>query len=127
LNVVDSSGWVEYVVDGPNASEFQAPLMDLEHLVVPAIAVFEVYRYVHRERGREAALIVAASMRQGRVVDLDAGLAVEAAETAAAHGLPMADGIIYTVAQLYEAVLWTQDADFRDLDGVKFIPPQRAR
>jgi predicted nucleic acid-binding protein len=126
LNVVDSSGWIEYVLDGPNASEFQPPLVDLEHLVVPVISVFEVYRYVLREKGREAALAVVASMRQGRIVDLDAALAVEAAETAVTHGLPMADGIIYAVAQLHGAVLWTQDADFRDLQGVRFIPA-RAR
>jgi predicted nucleic acid-binding protein len=106
---------------------FQAPLSDLDHLIVPAISIFEVYRFVLRERGREVALILAASMRQGRVVDLDAGLAVEAAELASSLGLPMADGIIYTVAQMHRATLWTQDSDFRDLEGVEFVPPHGAR
>jgi len=121
MNVVDSSGWIEFALDGPNAEVFQAPLLDTGHLVVPVISIFEVYRFVLRERGRGAALTLAASMRQGTVVDLDAGLAVEAAELATSLRLPMADAIIYTVARLHEAMLWTQDTDFRDLEGVNFV------
>lgn len=127
MNVVDSSGWIEYAVDGPNAEEFQAPLSDLDHLIVPAISIFEVYRFVLRERGRPVALTLAATMRQGTVVDLDAGTAVEAAELAATLGLPMADAIIYTVAQMHRAILWTQDAHFRDIEGVRFIPAHSTR
>ena len=127
MNVVDSSGWIEFALDGPNAEVFQAPLSDVDHLIVPAISIFEVYRFVLRERGRQVALTLAASMRQGRVIDLDAGLAVEAAELASTLGLPMADGIIYTVAQMHRATLWTQDADFRHLEGVRFIPSGGAR
>lgn len=127
MNVVDSSGWIEFALDGPNADAFQAPLADVDHLIVPAISIFEVYRFVFRERGRQLALTLAASMRQGRVVDLDAGLAVEAADLAATLGLPMADSIIYAVAQMHRATLWTQDADFRELEGVRFIPAGSAR
>jgi predicted nucleic acid-binding protein len=121
VNVVDSSGWIEFALDGPNAGIFETPLLDTANLVVPSISVFEVYRFVLRERGREAALTLAASMRQGTVVDLDAALAVEAAELAQAHRLPMADAIIYSVARVHEATLWTQDADLRGLDGVKYV------
>ncbi len=120
MNVVDSSGWIEYLVEGPNASFFQEPLTEVEALVVPSISVFEVYRYVLRQRGRTDALAVAASMRQGRVIDLDAGLAVEAAELGASLKLPMANSIIYAVAQAHEATLWTQDTDFQGLEGVQF-------
>ncbi len=127
MNVVDSSGWIEFAVDGPNAPRFEVPLLDPGRLIVPSISVFEVYRYVLRERGRPLALTIAASMRQGTVVDLDAGLAVEAAELAASLGLPMADSIIYAVARLHGAVLWTQDADFSGLEGVEFIPRGSAR
>jgi len=127
VNVVDSSGWIEFALDGPNAEVFEAPLSDVDHLIVPAISIFEVYRFVLRERGRQVALTLAASMCQGRVIDLDAGLAVEAAELASSRGLPMADGIIYTVAQMHGATLWTQDSDFRGLEGVQFVPPRGAR
>lgn len=126
MNVVDSSGWIEFALDGPNAGTFQHPLLDVENLVVPTISIFEVYRFVLRERGRQAALALAAGMRQGRVIDLDTGLAVEAAEVATALKLPMADAIIYTIARLEGATLWTQDTHFRDLEGVKFIPAHGA-
>lgn len=127
MNLVDSSGWIEYALDGPNAEFFQPPLLDTRHLLVPAISIFEVYRFVLRERGRDAALTLAASMRQGKVVSLDAGLAVEAAELATSLRLPMADAIIYTVARLHEAMLWTQDTDFRDLEGVNFVAAHGGR
>jgi len=126
VNVVDSSGWIEFALDGPNADVFEPPLLDTRHLVVPSISIFEVYRFVLRERGRGAALTLAASMRQGKVVDLDAGLAVEAAELAASLRLPMADAIIYMVARAHEATLWTQDTDFRDLEGVRFVTARDA-
>lgn len=120
MNVVDSSGWIEYLAGGPNASFFGGPLSDAEALVVPSISIFEVYRYVLRNRGRTDALAVAASMRQGNVVDLDAGLAVEAADLGASLKLPLADSIIYTVARAHDATLWTQDSDFDGLEGVRF-------
>lgn len=122
MNVVDSSGWIEYVVDGPNADGFERPLLEKHKLVVPTISISEVYRYVLRERGRPHALEVAAVMRQGNVVDLDAELAVEAAEQSTLHRLPMADAIIYTIARIHEATLWTQDADFQGLEGVQYLP-----
>jgi predicted nucleic acid-binding protein len=127
VNVVDSSGWIEFALDGPNAEVFQPPLLDTRHLVVPSISIFEVYRFVLRQRGRDEALTLAASMRQGRVVDLDAGLAVEAAELAVSLRLPMADAIIYAVARAHEATLWTQDTDFCDLDGVHFVAARGTR
>lgn len=126
MNVVDSSGWIEYVVDGPNAGRFEEPLLEKQKLVVPAISIFEVYRYVLRERGRPHALEVAAVMRQGIVVDLDAELSVEAAEQSALHRLPMADAIIYTVARIHDATLWTQDTDFEGLEGVQYLPKHGA-
>lgn len=126
MNVVDSSGWIEYYVGGPNASFFEGPLQDVEHLLVPSISILEVYRYVLRKRGRQDALTVAASMRQGRVLALDDSLAIEAAEIGASHTLPLADSIIYASAQSHDATLWTQDADFDGLDGVEYIPKRGA-
>ncbi|MCH7532745.1 MAG: type II toxin-antitoxin system VapC family toxin [Gemmatimonadetes bacterium] len=120
MNVVDSSGWIEYFVGGPNAGFFEQPLHEIESLLVPSVTVLEVYRYVLRERGRGDALTVAAAMRQGRVIDLDQGLAIEAADLGANHGLPLADSIIYASALVYDATLWTQDADFEGLDQVEY-------
>lgn len=126
MNLVDSSGWIEFFVDGPNAGWFERPINETESLIVPTIALLEVYKYVVRARDREGALQVVASVRQGRVVELDEGLAIEAAELGAMHGLPLADSIIYATAARFEATLWTQDADFEGLEGVEYRPKGRA-
>ncbi len=114
------------MVGGPNATFFERPLQDVEKLLVPSISILEVYRYVLRERGRQDALTVAASMRQARVVDLDRALAIEAAEIGASLGLPLADSVIYAAAQAHDALLWTQDADFDGLEGVEYQPKPSA-
>lgn len=126
MNVVDSSGWIEFLVGGPNADFFETPLNAEDELLVPSVIVLEVYRYVLRKEGREKALSVAATMHQGRVIDLDTGLAIEAAELGASHGLPLEDSIIYASALSYEATLWTQDADFDGLDHVEYRPRRGA-
>ncbi len=125
MNVVDSSGWIEFLVGGPNAGFFETPLNLQDELLVPSVIVLEVYRYVLRKKGREKALSVAATMCEGRVIDLDTGLAIEAAELGASHGLPLAGSIIYASALTHEATLWTQDEDFDGLDHVEY-PPKRS-
>lgn len=124
--VVDSSGWIEYFIDGPNAKWFARAINGAEDLVVPSISVLEVYRYVLRQRGRQDALRAAATMRQGRVVDLDEGLAIEAAELGASLRLPLADSIIYATALANECEVWTQDTDFDGLDSVRFRAKRHA-
>jgi toxin FitB len=126
LNLVDSSGWIEFFVDGPNADWFEGPIHETELLIVPTIALLEVYKYVVRARNREGALQVVANMRQGSVVELDQGLAIEAAELGAMHGLPLADSIIYATAAQFEATVWTQDSDFEGLEGVEYRPKRSA-
>jgi len=126
LNLVDSSGWIEFLVDGPNARSFERPINQTDSLIVPTIALHEVYKYVLRQRNRESALQVVATMRQGKVVDLNENLAIEAAELGATHGLPLADSIIYATAAAFDATLWTQDSDFEGLDGVEYQPKHGA-
>ena len=126
MNVVDSSAWIEFFVDGPNARFFEKPIRDSVGLLVPSIVVFEVYRHVLKLRGREPALVAAATMRQGQPVALDDTLAIEAAELSATHGLPLADSIIYASAVLHSATLWTQDAHFEGLEGVEYHPKRGA-
>ena len=126
MNVVDSSGWIEFFVDGPNAAFFAEPINDAGSLMVPTVSVLEVYRYVLRRRGRQSALDVAAAMHQGRVIDLDETLAIEAAELGATHSLPLADSIIYATAAASEAQLWTQDSHFEGLQGVRYVAKRGA-
>ena len=121
-NVVDSSGWLEYLAEAPNAEFFAPAIEDPEHLVVPALSVLEVFKWVLRERGEDAALQAAALMQQGHVVELDVALAVRAAKLGVDHKLPLADSVMLATAQAFDAAFWTQDADFEGLPGVNYTP-----
>lgn len=126
MNVVDSSGWIEFLTDGPGASFFATAIQDHDALLVPSISIFEVYRLVLRERGQRDAEMAVGAMRTGRVVDLNVELAVSAAELAHDLKLAMADSIILATARAYGAVLWTQDADLEGHEGVKYQSKVRA-
>ncbi|WP_306535818.1 type II toxin-antitoxin system VapC family toxin [Geobacter sp.] len=125
MNVVDSSGWLEFFADGPNAGEFAVPLADKASLVVPSITIYEVFKVVCRQRGEDAALQAAALMQQGRVVELSSSLAMVAAKTSLELALPMADSIILATARLHHGVLWTQDEHFNGLSGVQYFPKRQ--
>jgi len=120
LHVVDSSGWLEYLVGGPNARHFVAPLADPGRLLVPTISLYEVVRVVLRERGKDNAIRAAALMRQGRQIALSPTLALAAARLAHERGLAMGDAIILATAQANRATLWTQDSDFEGVSGVRY-------
>lgn len=125
LNVVDSSGWIEYFTGSPNAELFAAPIEASEQLIVASISVLEVFRWVYREHGETGALRAAALMQQGRVVDLDTTLALRAAKLGIEHKIPLADSILLATARVFEATLWTQDADFKGVSGVQYHPRKR--
>ncbi len=121
MNVVDSSGWLEYFNDRENAGFFAAAIEDVDKLIIPSISLFEVFKRILIERNRNDALEAIALMKAGEVVDLDENLALLAAELSCELKLPMADSIILAAAREHEAVLWTQDAHFKDIAGVLYI------
>lgn len=121
MNLVDSSGWLEYLGGGPRAGSFSAPLEETDQLVVPTICITEVCRILQRDKGEEAALETMAAMLRGKVVDLDADLAFRAAGIGIEHRLPTADSIIFATALRHEAVLWTTDVHFKGLAGVRYF------
>ena len=121
MNVVDSSGWLEFFADGPNAGHFAAPLGDAGQLLVPTITLYEVFKVVLRQRDETSALQAVALMRQGELLDLSEEIALAAAKLSAETGLPMADSIILTSARRRNATLWTQDEHFRELAGVRYL------
>ena len=122
MNVVDSSAWLSYLAGDKNARLFSKPIEALDKLLVPSITITEVFKSVLRQRNEDSALEVVAHMEQGTVIALDGELAVNAAVFGVELKLPLADSIIYATAQKYDAVLWTQDADFKGLESVKFYP-----
>ena len=121
MNVVDSSGWLEYFADAQNADFFAGPIGDTEQLVVPTISLLEVFKRVLQQRDENAALQAIAHMRQGHVAPLDADTAITAAKLGISHKLPLADSVILATARIHGAILWTQDSDFDGVDGVRFI------
>jgi predicted nucleic acid-binding protein len=121
VNVVDSSAWLEYFAGGPNAARFAAAIEATADLLVPSIVLLEVIRRVLQQRDEDAALQTAALLHQGQVVALDSGLALSAAKFGVEHTLPLADSIIYATARQFDAVLWTMDADFDGLPGVRYV------
>jgi len=124
MNVVDSSGWLEFFADGPNAGNFALPLADRTTLIVPTITIYEVFKVVCSQRGEDAALQATALMQQGEAVMLSPSQAMVAAQTSLETGLPMADSIILATARLHKAILWTQDEHFRGLPDVRYFPKQ---
>ncbi len=122
MNVVDSSGWIEYVSGGANADFFAPSIEGDVPLIVPSLTLYEVYKHILRHGGREDALRVAAAMGRGTIIDVSASIALAAAELSVEVGLAMADSVILVTARNYGATLWTQDADFEGMDGVRFRP-----
>ena len=125
MNVVDSSGWLEYLANSAVAGFFAPAIENVKDLIVPSISLYEVFKRVQQQRGVDEALKLAGHMMQARVVELDAPLALEAARVSIQFALPMADSIILATARAHSAILWTQDEHFKSIDGVKFIEKQR--
>ena len=120
MNIVDSSAWLEVLVDGPNRSTFLQVIEEGE-LVVPAITIFEVCKRVRLTQSTADAERVESHMRRFTVIDLTADRASAAAALSVKHKLPMADGIIYAAALEFGATVWTLDPEFTGLAQVKFF------
>ena len=121
MNVVDSSGWLEYFADAPNANFFAPAIESVTELLVPSISIYEVFKRIDLQKGEDDALRAVAVMLQGSPVDLDAALALSAAKVSLDLKLPMADSIMLATAQSFGATLWTQDADFKNIVDVRYI------
>lgn len=121
-NVIDSSAWLAYFADEPGADQFAAAIEHAAHSVVPTVCLYEVFKVVLRERSEDEALQAAAVMQQGRVVPLDAELALAAAVLSLEHRLPFADSVVYATARAVDALVWTQDEHFAALADVRYFP-----
>ena len=120
MNVVDSSGWIEYFLDTASADNFAAAIEQTDQLIVPSLSFFEVHRFLIRTADaaqRETGLDI---MRRGKVVELTAQRAIAASDTAQKYRLAMADAVMYSIAVEFNATFWTQDVDYKDLPGVSY-------
>ncbi|GAB4403960.1 MAG: hypothetical protein Kow00123_15500 [Anaerolineales bacterium] len=121
MNVVDSSGWLEYFAEGPNADFFAPAIEAVSELIVPTLSLYEVFKRVLQQRGEGEALQAVAVMMEGQVVELTAEIALEAARLSVEANLPMADSVMLATARAHGAELWTEDAHFAGLEGVRYV------
>jgi len=120
--VVDSSGWLEFLTDGPVADEYAKYLRETAKVVTPTIVIYEVYKRAKRVLGEEEAIDAVAAMQKTQVMPLTDELALIAADLSLLHKLPMADAIVLATAQAHAADVVTSDADFKGLPRVIYIP-----
>lgn len=121
MNVVDSSGWLEYLSDSSTAEFFAEAIENTAELIVPSITIYEVFKRVLQQRGEEAALQATAMMLQGRIIELDQSIAMSAAAISCESKTAMADSIILATARAHHAILWTQDIDLKGFDNIRYI------
>ena len=126
MNLVDSCGWLEYFAGGANA-DFFAPALESSEtpLLVPTLCLYEVFKRILVQFGREQAVEKVAAMRRGVVVPLDDRIALNAALLGRELKLSMADSVILATARSYDAIVWTQDAHFEGLESVRYRPKLR--
>jgi predicted nucleic acid-binding protein len=122
MNVVDSSGWIEFFLAGPSGPLFKPVIEQRDKLLVPVIALYEVHKILSRKLPADSVLACLKVMRLGRVLDITDRRAIAAAEVAAQHRLAMADAMMYSLALEHHATLWTQDVDYQGLPSVQFFP-----
>ncbi len=121
MNVVDSSGWLEYFANGSNADFFSEPIEKTSELLVPTISLYEVFKRVLQQSGEGEALRAIAFMQTGELVDLTSTITLHAAKLSVDLKIPMADSVMLATARELGAMLWTQDSDFENIDGVRYI------
>ena len=121
MNIVDSSGWLEYFAEDSNADFFAPAIEDTKNLLAPVICIYEVFKKILLQSGINEAQVHISDMKQGQVIEIDESLALSAAKLSADLKLPMADSLILAATRANNAILWTQDEHFKDLEGVQYI------
>jgi len=122
VNVVDSSGWIEFFLAGPSGPLYKPVIEQRDKLLVPVIALYEVHKILSRRMPADVVAACLDVMRLGRVLDLTDRRAIAAADVALKHRLAMADAVMYSLALEHKAIFWTQDVDYQGLPGVNFFP-----
>ncbi len=121
MNLIDSSAWLAYFTGEKNAKNFEKAINDIEKVIVPTIVIYEVFKKILLEKDKNTAIKYAGHMNQGKVVSFDMPTALSAARISKDFKLAMADSIILATAVEYNATVWTQDSDLKDIHGVKYF------
>ena len=122
MNIVDASGWIDFFLAGTNGPKFNPVIENTSELLVSSVNMYEVHRVLSRKLPVELRDMCLEVMRRAPVIELNDERAIAASELSLKHGLAMADAAMYAIALEHKAVLWTQDADYQGLAGVKYFP-----
>ena len=125
MNLIDSTAWLEYFAGRSQEQHVTAAIDNIERLLVATIVLVEVMRRVMQQRDDDAALQIAAMLHQGQIVPLDSGIALSAAHFGVVRKLLLADSSIFATTKQFHATIWTLDADFKGLPGVKYFSKSR--
>ena len=121
MNLIDSSAWLEYFTDGNNAEFFAPVIENIDEVIISVINLYEVYKKVLLEKDENEAIQAIALMQQAKIIDVTNSISILAAKLSIKFKMPMTDSIIYATARMYDAVVWTQDSHFKDLESVKYF------
>lgn len=121
MNLVDSCGWLEYFAGGGNSEFFSQAIENVDELVVSTINIYEVFKKILIQRGESDAFKAISLMYQAKVIHVTPEISLYAAQLSYEYKLPMADSLILSSAKTHNAILWTQDSDFKDIEGVKYV------
>ena len=121
MNLVDSSGWLEYLADSKNAKLFAPAIEKTNELLISTINLYEVFKKILVEKDESTAIQVISLMQQAKVMEINSSIAIQAAKFSYEKKIPMVDSIIYITAKQNNGIVWTQDADFKDLANVKYF------
>ena len=121
MNIVDASCWIEFFLAGTNGPKFKPVIENTSELLVSSVNMYEVHRVLSRKLPVELRDMCLEVMRRASVIELNEERAIAASELSLKHDLAMADAAMYAIALEHKAVLWTQDADYQGLAGVKYF------
>ena len=118
---MDSSGWIEYLANRPKARRFATYLEGREALLISAIEIYEVFKVIRRDLSEARAIEAISALHRATIAPVDESLALEAADVSLAHGLAMADSLVYATARHFGATLVTADTDFEGLPNAVVV------
>lgn len=121
MKLIDTCGWIEWLIDGKLANSFAPHFKHIEELVIPTIIQYELYKWISREKNKAIALEIIGITERGCVVPLDSNISLYAAELSKEYNLAMADAIVYATSLRYNALLITSDKHFYSLPQIKFF------
>jgi predicted nucleic acid-binding protein len=121
MRVIDTSVWIEWLVDSPLGKKLAREIPDRAECIVPTIVQLELAKWLTREIGEDQADQMIAFTQKCLVVPLDTRIALLAADLHRQYGLATADAVVYATAREHDAELLTCDSHFSSLPGALVI------